>query len=82
MRNSTGLFLVATIHINGNTVSKTQRKASEKLYGFLRAFFISKETPQQNGDRRKRDIEQKWVQASCAAYIGIGGMKIEDEPRH
>ncbi len=21
-------------------------------------------------------------QGDCAAYIGIGGMKIEDEPRH
>ncbi len=28
------------------------------------------------------EVEKKIIMYVCAAYIGIGGVKIEDEPRH
>ncbi len=34
------------------------------------------------GGKNKKEKSDKGGKDGCAAYIGIGGMKIEDEPRH
>jgi hypothetical protein len=42
-------------------------------------FFHENGTPEKTKNIQRANFQTDTV---CAAYIGIGGMKIEDEPRH